>query len=87
MQKNSLQTSKNFEKRILAQFNRVGKHLLIGEISLETGYSLKIVEAKLNDLVLRGAVRKLSDDEKSKICLHALTEAYVLIDTEKFEIA
>lgn len=75
-----------FETKLLKQFQRLGRHLLIGEVSLDSGYSLKVVEEQLELLEHRGAVRRLTDDEKKQIGLHDLTVAFSLVDPGKFTV-
>lgn len=84
--KQSLPPGKMFETRLLSQFKRVGRHLLIGEVSLESGYSLKTVEEHMLKLVELGALRIMTLDEKQKVGLHVLAEGFILVDEKKFNI-
>lgn len=74
----------NFEPNVLYFFQRKRRPLLIGEISLETGYRLETVEYHLEDLVFRNALRHVNEEERKALGMHKLTVAYVLIDASKF---
>lgn len=78
--------ARDFETKILKLFTRMQRHLLIGEISLETGHSLNTVEAVLLDLLDRGAVERLADEKRKHLGLHPKAEAFVLVAPEKFTV-
>ena len=84
MTKKHLPVGKGFEQKVLSLFNRMGRHLLIGEVSLETGYSLSVVEHHLDALETRGAIRHLNPSERKGLRLHALTVAFALVDPSLF---
>jgi len=86
MSKKPLPTAHNFESRILKMFMRMQRHLLIGEISLETGYSLNAVEEVILDLLHRGAVGRLTDEKRQSLGLPLKTEGFVLIDAQLFTV-
>ena len=81
-----LSVAESFETKLLRQFKRVGRHLLIGEISLDSGYSLETVEHQLELLEDRGAVRRLTSEERLPFGLHPTTEAFALVDPGKFTV-
>ena len=79
-----LPVGKCFDLKVLSLFNRMRRHLLIGEVSLETGYSLKVVEHHLDALETRGAIRHLNPSERKGLRLHALTVAFALVEPSLF---
>lgn len=74
----------DFELRVLQVFERKQRPVLIGEVSLDVGYRLEVVEHHLEALVVRGALRHISASEKAFWRLHDLVTAYVLVDRQKF---
>lgn len=86
MQNKPMMVGRDFEMRVLALLNRKRQHVLIGEVSLETGFSLSTVEYHLEQLESRGAIRRLSHLEKKKVMLHDLCEAFVLVDSSLFTL-
>lgn len=87
MPKQPLPVAHDFETKVLKLFERVGRgYLLIGEVSLDTGYSLSVVEYQLDDLSSRGAVRRLAFSERKALGLHDMTEAFALVDPGKFTV-
>lgn len=50
--------------KIFNYFQRVGRPIYMGWISLEIGYSLSQTQAMLDYLEERGFVRQITDDEK-----------------------
>jgi DNA-binding IclR family transcriptional regulator len=86
MSRKLLPVARDFETKVLKMFTRMQRHLLIGEISLETGYSLNTVEAILLDLLHRGAIERLADDKRKQVGLHPKTEAFTLVDAQKFTV-
>jgi hypothetical protein len=81
-----LPVGRDFEKRVLSLFQRKQRHVLVGEVSLETGYSLNTVEYHLVEIEIRGAIRRLEYAEKKRVGLHDLAEAYLLIDPSLFTL-
>lgn len=86
MAKVPLPVGASFEGRVLDFFQRRRRHLLIGEISLETCIRLETVEYHLEDLVHRGGLRHMTAEEKKLVGLHKAVVAYILIDPTRFTI-
>ena len=86
MTKQNLQVASSFESKLLKQFKRVSRHLLVGEISIESGYFLNTVEQQLQSLEERGAIRRLTHCELKKLGLHDKVDAYALVDPGKFTL-
>lgn len=75
-----------FETIVYKLFAKKKRPLLIGEVSLETGHSLRTVEHQLNELVDKGALRIISYSEKKSLKMHDLVVAYVMVDASKFTL-
>jgi hypothetical protein len=65
--------------RIFELFAYKKRYLLIGEISLDTHYSLDVVEWQLEELVVAGKLRHMTDDERKLQGLHKITVAYLRV--------
>lgn len=79
-----LPVGRGFEEKVLWLFQRKWKRVLTGEVSLEVGYPLSTVEHHLSLLEHRGAIRRLTAEEKKQACLHNLCEAWALVDPSRF---
>lgn len=84
--KEPLPVGRDFEERVLRCFERKFRYVLSGEVSLETGYSLNTVLYHLDELEIRGAIRRLTYPEKKGFGLHDLADALVLVDSGRFTL-
>jgi len=84
MHKQPSRVGDDFFPRLLAYFERKKRHILIGEASLELGYSLRVCEYQLERLVSKGAIRHLTDAEKKSFDLHDDIVAYEFINASMF---
>lgn len=73
-----------FEPRVLEVFTRKRRHVLLGEICLETGYRIDTVEFYMEPLVDRGAVRYMSRDDNRRARVDSDAVGYVLLDERLF---
>ena len=74
----------SLEEKILDVFKRKQRPLLVGELSLECVQSTDVIEKKLFDLELRGAVAQLPISETFERGLDSRTLCFKLIDASKF---
>jgi hypothetical protein len=79
------QINPNFLPRLALEFQKRDRYLLLGEISLALGYSLEIVESKLNSLISFGYIRHLTPIELKSFGLHKTTAAYIPVEHEFFK--
>ena len=63
--------------RIFRLFEDKQRHLLIGEVALDTHYRLEVIEWQMEVLVQSGSIRHVSPEERKELGLHPLTVAYV----------
>jgi hypothetical protein len=81
-----MQVAKSFDQKVLSLFQRHSRPVLLGEFSLETGYSLSTVEKEFIRLEDVGAIRQLTLEEKKNRSLHKNVSAFVLVDHTLFTI-
>ena len=79
-----LPVGRGFEEKVLWLFQRKWKRVLTGEVSLQVDFPLNTVSYHLSLLEERGAIRRLSHEEKKQACLHDLCEAWALVDPGLF---
>lgn len=84
--KRPLPVGDDFETRVLRVFDMITRPVLIGEVSLDTRYNLATCEYHLEELVIRGALRHMTEDERKFYRFHPTVVAYVLVDRQKFTI-
>lgn len=68
----------NLKSKTLNFFGRKKSHVLLGEVSLEIGYSLKSTEYILYELQEDNKIERLADEENRKLGLDEKTFSYRL---------
>jgi hypothetical protein len=86
MPKAPLKVGKEFLPRLLGIFQRRLQCVMIGDVSVELGYSLQVCEWQFNELLERGAIRQLTPAERVQASIDDEVLAYFLLDATKFTL-